>query len=59
MKKRAVRLREADPSADRELILGVLSRNLPEAASGKRHEWLYLGNPCGAARVCIWFGKCW
>ncbi len=53
MNKRAVRLREADPSADRELILGVLRRNLPEAASGKRYEWLYLGNPCGTARAWL------
>jgi len=48
-----VRVREADPRADRDAILAILARNLPSAASPARHDWLYLGNPDGPARVWI------
>ncbi len=39
--------------ADREAILAVLSRNLPNAAGFERYRWLYLDNPCGPARVWL------
>jgi hypothetical protein len=50
---RDVRVRRADPVADRDAILGVLARNLPLAAGVDRHEWLYLSNPCGQSRVWL------
>jgi len=49
----ALSIRQADPSADREAILAVLGRDLPQAASAERHDWLYLANPDGPARVWL------
>lgn len=48
-----VRIRRADPIADRDRILAVLARNLPAAASVERHDWLYLSNPCGPSLVWL------
>jgi hypothetical protein len=48
-----IRIRQADPRADRDRILAVLSRNLPPAAPIERHAWLYLSNPCGPSRVWL------
>ena len=47
-----IRIRRADPEADRDRVLAVLSRNLPAAASAARYAWLYLANPAG--RSCVW-----
>lgn len=44
---------EVRPDSERAAILRLLERNLPEAAAGGRFEWLYLGNPCGPARVWL------
>jgi len=48
-----VKIREGDPSADREVILSVLERNLPRAGGGKRYDWRYLANPAGKALVWV------
>lgn len=48
-----IRVRGADPEADRDRILAVLGRNLPPAAVRDRYEWLYLDNPCGRASVWL------
>ena len=53
MSNSAVRIREADPATNRERILALLARNLPEASSPQRHDWLYLSNPWGTARVWL------
>jgi len=50
---RGVRIRQVDPFADRERILGVLSRSLPAAAGAARQDWLYRHNPCGPALVWL------
>ncbi|MEE8106617.1 MAG: GNAT family N-acetyltransferase [Planctomycetota bacterium] len=50
-----IRVREADPVADREAILKVLSSGLPEAASARRLDWLYLSNPDG--RALVWLAE--
>ena len=53
MSSNTVRVRAADLQADRETILAVLSRSLPNAADTDRYRWLYLDNPCGPARVWL------
>lgn len=42
-----IRVRPADLSADRPIILEVLSRNLPAFDHHARFSWLYEKNPCG------------
>jgi len=49
----ALSIRRADPAADAERILAVLGRNLPQAASSERLEWLYRSNPDGPALVWL------
>ena len=46
-------VRAAHPSTDRSVVLSLLDRNMPGAASGKRYDWLYLQNPVGSAQVWI------
>jgi hypothetical protein len=53
MSSNPIRVRAADLQADRETILAVLSRSLPNAADADRYRWLYLDNPCGPARVWL------
>lgn len=53
MRAHAVRIRRADPEADRDRVTRVLSRNLPAAAGEERYAWLYLENPCGPSRVWL------
>lgn len=48
-----VSIRRADPEADRDRVLAVLSRNLPDAGSAARYAWLYLSNPSGRSRVWL------
>lgn len=50
---RDVRVRVADPEADRERILAVLARNMSDAGTPDRYRWLYLSNPHGRARVWL------
>jgi hypothetical protein len=45
----AVTVRPADPEAGREVLIGVLERNLPELAHRVRFKWLYEENPAGRA----------
>jgi hypothetical protein len=46
-------VRAADLGSDREELLGLLERNLPDLAHRTRFSWLYEGNPNGSARA--WF----
>lgn len=50
---RTVRVRQGDPVSDRDAILAVLRRNLPQAAIEARQDWLYRENPCGPALVWV------
>jgi len=50
---RTVRVRRADPVSDRDAILAVLRRSLPQAAIEARQDWLYRENPCGPALVWV------
>ncbi len=50
-----IRIRQVDPAAERERILGVLSANLPAAAGAARFDWLYLANPDG--RALVWLAE--
>lgn len=50
----AVRVRRADPVRDRDAVIAVLQRNIhPLVNVRARHDWLYLGNPCGHAWVWL------
>lgn len=50
----AVRVRRADPVRDRDSIIAVLQRNMRALVNvSARHDWLYLGNPCGHAWVWL------
>lgn len=51
--KRDVKIREADAAKDRDLVIGVLARNLPNAAVRARYDWLYLSNPAGESLVWL------
>ncbi|MFI5402894.1 MAG: GNAT family N-acetyltransferase, partial [Planctomycetota bacterium] len=53
MRSGSLRVRAADPKAEREAILRVLERNLPRAVQPGRYDWLYLGNPRGPALVWV------
>jgi len=46
-------IRPVDLDADREALLGVLQRNLPDLPHARRFEWLYVNNPSG--RPWSWF----
>jgi hypothetical protein len=48
-----VRIRTADPEADRALLTDLLAHNLHPDAGGRRFDWLYLQNPHGPARVWV------
>jgi hypothetical protein len=49
----SVNIFEADLHSHRELIVDHLSRHLGPQCNSERYDWLYLGNPHGAARA--WF----
>jgi hypothetical protein len=46
-------IRRIDPAQDGERVLSVLRRNLPEAATRARLDWLYLSNPDGPSLVWV------
>ena len=46
-------VRRADPEADEGRIVAALARDFGRAAWPGRHEWLYLANPAGRARVWL------
>lgn len=49
----SVTVRPVDLDAERETLLGVLERNLPELPHARRFDWLYRRNPVG--RAFSWF----
>lgn len=56
VRRRAVRVRRADPARDRQDIVAVLRRNMLGIADVEaRHEWLYLRNPWG--RAWVWLAE--
>jgi hypothetical protein len=48
-----VKARPADLEVEREALLGLLERNLPDLAHRRRFDWLYRANPAG--RAWSWF----
>jgi hypothetical protein len=42
-------VRRANPAADKDDILGILSANLPYLNHARRFQWLYFDNPSGPA----------
>ena len=46
-------IREADLEADRDVLIGMLSRYLSPHANGVRYDWLYCANPYGPAQVWL------
>lgn len=50
-------VRQVDPAAARERILGVLASSLPAAAGRERFDWRYLCNPDGPALVWLAEGE--
>jgi hypothetical protein len=49
----AVKARPADLDVEREALVGLLERNLPDLAHRRRFDWLYRDNPAG--RAWAWF----
>jgi hypothetical protein len=48
-----LRIRRVDVATDREELLGLLQRNLPDVIHQQRFRWLYCNNPVGPAHS--WF----
>jgi hypothetical protein len=49
----SVSVRDGDLKADRELLIALMSRNLPRCTDGATFDWLYRENPYGEGRVWL------
>ena len=51
----AITIRQASLESDRQVIVDILTRNLPQLPHARRFAWLYLNNPFGNGKAWLAF----